>query len=76
MRIARAAVVAVPRDRCGDAQVSIAAAAIAGADQIALAPFLFAAVAAPAGVGAFVAWRRPGERVAWILLSARCRSAS
>ena len=50
---------------------AIVAAAIAGADQIALAPFLFAAVAAPAGVGALVAWRRPGERVAWILLARR-----
>ena len=33
-----------------------------------LAPFLIAAVAAPAGVGAFVALRRPGNRIAWILL--------
>ena len=47
---------------------AIVAAAIAGADQVELAPFLFAAVAAPAGIGALVAWRRPGERVAWILL--------
>ena len=47
---------------------ALVAAAIAGADHVALAPFLFAAVAAPAGVGALVAWRRPGERVAWILL--------
>jgi signal transduction histidine kinase len=47
---------------------ALVAAAIAGADQIALAPFLFTAVAGPAGVGVLVAWRRPGERVAWILL--------
>ena len=33
-----------------------------------LAPFLIAAVAAPAGVGAFVLARRPGNRIAWILL--------
>src|SRR5215218_9675893 len=47
---------------------ALVAAAVGGADEVALAPFLFAAVAAPAGVGALVAWRRPGERVAWILL--------
>jgi signal transduction histidine kinase len=47
---------------------ALVAAAIGGADQIALAPFLFAAVAVPAGIGALVAWRRPGARVAWILL--------
>src|SRR6478735_4054018 len=35
---------------------------------LAIAGALVAAVAAPAGVGALVAWRRPGERVAWILL--------
>jgi signal transduction histidine kinase len=33
------------------------------------APFLIAAVAAPACVGAFVADRRPRNRVAWILLA-------
>jgi signal transduction histidine kinase len=33
-----------------------------------LAPFLVAAVAAPAGVGAFVLLRRPGNRIAWVLL--------
>ncbi len=38
------------------------------ADAMIVAPFLFAAVTAPAVVGAFVALRRPGNLVAWILL--------
>ena len=33
-----------------------------------VAPFMLAAVAAPAAVGAFVVGRRPGNRVGWILL--------
>jgi signal transduction histidine kinase len=41
----------------------------AGAPSLAIAPFLLLAVAAPAAVGAFVALRRPGNRVAWILLA-------
>jgi signal transduction histidine kinase len=48
---------------------ALVAAAIGGSDQVGLAPLLFAAVAAPAVIGSLVAWRRPGERVAWILLA-------
>ena len=55
---------------------ALVAAAIAGADQIALAPFLFAAVAAPAGSGC--SWRGGARASAWpgSCSSARCRSAS
>jgi hypothetical protein len=33
-----------------------------------IAPFMIAAVAAPAGVGVFVVARRPGNRIGWVLL--------
>ena len=36
-------------------------------------PFLVAGILAPALVGLFVALRRPGNPVAWILLLGSCR---
>jgi signal transduction histidine kinase len=55
---------------CAAYAIAIAAHARGDAPTEALwvGPFLIAAVAAPACVGAFVAVRRPGTRVAWILL--------